>query len=263
MNNYRELYRQSQKEKASLEKIAKDLQIQNQCLNQTNVNLYQRNALKCDMIRQLEKQLIKVSVPKMRKKIGELKSASQISNRKKIYRRCIGRSIRSLPDAVSANVSLNVGSEWINIMFSERELQQFSYENEINARNVARDHSYSNNENDDGGLDDDDSDESDSEEIILSHGKFSCHHKRNVAHVMDLHKISEKAYHELRLSCKGLLPPLSQVRRERLLMSSEIPYIVNPSVSYLNNANFINTKNQIVFYGHRSVQQLIFLYVSE
>ena len=240
LNNYKQLYRESQKENASLRKIAKDLETQNKCLNQTNLNLYQRSSIKNDLIQQLEKKVQKVKVPKIRKKIGDIKSRSQISRRKKVYKKFIARTIKNIPDAVSANVSIDLGSEWMNIQFSQSDLNQSenTAQDTLNAQNVANDHPYS-SVNVDADDDDDDDDDDDGEEsadsevepVFVANGKISQRHKRCVAHVMDYHKISERAYHELRLSCKGVLPPLSNVRKERLLMSAEIPYVVNPTVS--------------------------------
>ena len=234
LNNYRQLYRESQKENASLRKIAKDLDIQNKCLNQTNLNLYQRSSIKTDMIQQLENKLNQLKVPKIRKKIGDIKSRSQISRRKKIYKNFIAKTIRNIPDAESANVSIDLGSEWMSMQFSKEDLikSQSNPQNTLNARNVANDHPYSSSINEDADDDvEEESSDSDNDAVFVGNGKFSQRHKRCVAHVMDYHKISERAYHELRLSCKGVLPPLSNIRKERLLMSAEIPYIVNPTVS--------------------------------
>ena len=233
LNNYRQLYRQSQEENQSLRKISSDLDIQNKCLSQTNRNLYERNSIKAGIITQLESDLSKFKLPKLRKNISQLKSRSQVTHRKKIYRRAVGRTINSFPDAVGAKVSLNVGSQWITMQFNQQDLRQcaMSTEQVNNARNVAADHSYTGENNIEINSENVDSDYSDIDDIFEGNGKFTQRHKRRVGHVMDVHKISEKAYHELRLSCKGILPPLSQVRRERLLMSSEIPYIVNPTVS--------------------------------
>ena len=234
LNNYRKLYKQSQEENASLRKISSDLDIQNKCLSQTNRNLYQRESIRTEIITELEREVAKSSLPKLRKKISELQSRSQICLRKKVYRRALGRTINSFPDAVAANVSLNVGTEWIDLKYSKKDLRQCAMTSTQlnNARNVATDHSYSGDGDVEINSENEASDDSDTESVFELNGKFTQRHKRSVGHVMDLHKISEKAYHELRLSCKGILPPLCQVRKERLLMSSEIPYFVNPTVRF-------------------------------
>ena len=241
LNNYRKLYKQLQDENLSLHQIAKDLDTQNKCMNQTNVNLYQRNLLKSNVIEQLEKDLAQHKLPRMRKRLQDMTSKSQIRHRKKVYKKAILKTIKSFPDAISANVSIDVGSEWMTIRFGEKDLYQTpTAQDIINARNVAQDHGYSFANSEPMEYDDMDSDDSDSSDIILHNGKISQRHKRCVAHVMDLHKISEKAYHELRMSCKGILPPLCQIRKERTLMSSEIPYIVNPTVSEQIFFDFFN-----------------------
>ena len=232
LNNYRKLYKQSQDENKSLRKICHDLEVQNKCLNNTNVDLYRRNCIKNNIIEQMESELAPLRIPKMRKSISHLKSRSQCRQRKTAYKNCLRRTINSFPDAISANVSLNIGDEWIEIRFSEKDLRSATIKY-ADPRSVAQDHPYSNSSDIVMEESNDTSDEeSDSDSVIVLNGEISQKHKRKVAHVMDLHKISEKAYHELRMSCKGILPPLSNVRKERLLMSSEIPYIVSPTVRF-------------------------------
>ena len=68
--------------------------------------------------------------------------------------------------------------------------------------------------------------------ILISSGKISQRHIRRTVHVIDKYKIPQNAYHELRMSCKGILPSISTLSKERLLMSSEIPYVVNPEVIF-------------------------------
>ena len=233
LNNYRQLYRQSQKENQSLRTIARDLEIQNQCLNQTNLNLYRRSSIKNDVIKQLEGNLLQVKIPKFRKKVSEIKSKSQISRRKQIYKKCITKAIKRIPEASAANVSIDIGSEWFSMQISKADLEKsdLSTQDAMNARNVVTDHPYSSATDNVVPEEDEPSSESDNEAVFVGNGKISQRHKRCVAHVMDFHKISERAYHELRLSCKGVLPPLSNIHKERLLMSAEIPYVVNPTVS--------------------------------
>ena len=187
------------------------------------------------MIRDLEYQMKDYKIPRMKKKISEMKSRSQIRHRKNIYKTCLRKTIRSFPDAVHANVSILNLNLNLNYYLSENVLRRMGVTATSiqNSRNVATDHNYSCNGSNDQQEGIDESDHSDDERLILPNGAISARHKRCVAHVMDLYKISEKAYHELCLSCKGILPPLSEIRKERLLMSSEIPYIVNPTVSKL------------------------------
>ena len=47
---------------------------------------------------------------------------------------------------------------------------------------------------------------------------------------MDSYRISHETYHELRHAGKGHFPPLNHIMKEKTEMSSEIPYIKDPTV---------------------------------
>ena len=67
--------------------------------------------------------------------------------------------------------------------------------------------------------------------LLTRGGKISKRHIRSVIYIMDKFKIAVPAYHELRMSCKGILPSISLIRKHRLEMSQEIPYILDAYVS--------------------------------
>ena len=61
-------------------------------------------------------------------------------------------------------------------------------------------------------------------------GKWLKRHVRRLIHVMDSFRISNEAYHEIRMVSKGQLPPIGTIRKEKKIMSHELPYIKHPKV---------------------------------
>ena len=84
-------------------------------------------------------------MPTFRKRIFEMTSRSQIRNRKKIYRDFLKNTFRRFPDAVSANVSLNIGTEWVQIPLGFEDLNPNIPQDGIlgDIYDVQNDHTYS------------------------------------------------------------------------------------------------------------------------
>ena len=70
-------------------------------------------------------------------------------------------------------------------------------------------------------------------EIFDSNGQWSQSHIRCLIHVMDCFRVSNEAYHEIRMVSKGQLPPIGRIRKEKKNMSKELPYIKHPTVNLL------------------------------
>ena len=67
-------------------------------------------------------------------------------------------------------------------------------------------------------------------DAFLSDGTWNKVHIRRLVHVMDMFKISNDGYHELRMTSNGLLPPIHRIKSEKEVMSKEIPYTPHPTV---------------------------------
>ena len=235
LNNYRSLYKQSQNENANLRQISLDINHDNDRLLSRNLDLQEELDVKDKRIEHLQKTLDEYSIGTVYKSWNDIKSRSQKSRRKRKYRKCLNLVLRYFPDITAANVSMQLGSEWVNITFSGNDLEDpdGKCSDIISPKEIIQEHSYSKNVH----LDEEENTEisnnyfTNVSDVLQSGGKISRRHIRSVANVVDLYKIPEKGYNELRLARRGILPTLSSLNRERLLMSNEIPFVVNPSVS--------------------------------
>ena len=68
-------------------------------------------------------------------------------------------------------------------------------------------------------------------EMFENNGTWHKQHIRRMIHVMDTFRISNEGYHELRMVSKGQLPPIGQIRKEKKIMSQQLPYIKHPKVN--------------------------------
>ena len=99
-------------------------------------------------------------------------------------------------------------------------------------------HTYS-----DASPDDDDNDDPtavDCYEIYDDEGKFTPTHLKKAVYVCDKFRISQEAYHELRMELKGHYPPIWLVKRMKNIMSARIPYFPGDTVKTLRI--FVNLK---------------------
>ena len=231
---YRQLLNQSQNDYRDLMKLAVDLQNDNQTLAQGNMMLINRNAAKDTTINNLKIEIQNTRVENVRKDYSELRSRSQRKKRKDQYRKALNNTIRDFPDVIGASVRLNVGSEWLELLFSADDIDTpngLATNNSV-CDQIKNEHNYcqdtnlidlTSNQNSPASYEDLDP-------IIVNGGKISQRHIRRTVHVVDKFKIP----HELRMACQGILPSIHTLRKERLLMSSEKPYIQNPNVSTFN-----------------------------
>ena len=71
-------------------------------------------------------------------------------------------------------------------------------------------------------------------EVFDEDGKWNNTLLREIINVMDKHKISHTAYHELKMTLpQGFNPPINQIKSEKKKMLHEIPFTRHPSVSLL------------------------------
>ena len=232
LNNYKAMFRNLQNQNRDLQNIVTDLNNDNASLLDTNMTLVEEKEIKDERIKFLETELSEYKVPKVYKSWSQIKSKSQRYERRKKYKKVLGKVLKDMPDTISANVSMDVGSEWMHLKFSSVDLdtQTYTYNIKYDLKQINSEHNYcKDSEFTDVSLTEKaTADYETFDPVIVNGGKFSRRHLRSVVNVLDLYKIPHKGYNELRLACKGLLPPLSAIRKERIFMSEEIPYIVNP-----------------------------------
>ena len=71
--------------------------------------------------------------------------------------------------------------------------------------------------------------------IYDSHANWRNDYLRRIIHVMDCFRVSQEAYHEIRMVSKGHLPPLSRLVKEKKVMSEEIPYVKFENVRHIGD----------------------------
>ena len=234
LNNYVHLYRQSQKENINLNATCEKLQNENVELFNKIKTINSRLAHYGEENDRLKKELQSYHIPKSRKHFKDMKSKSQRRLRKKSYKLALQKLLQNFPNVNSANISLDFGCEWIQFPFSYSDINVSDILGHQNAplndalvteeNELPMDITENNSDGND-----------DSLNILKRGGKISKRHLRTIIYVMDKFKIAGNAYHELRMSCKSILPSIHLIRKERVAMSEEIPYILNAYVStYLN-----------------------------
>ena len=208
--NYRQLYNQSQREYRDLFKLAADLQNDNQILARGNQMLIDQNAAKDVTINDLEAEVKLTRIDHVRKDYCELHSRSQRRKRKEQYRKALNNTIRHFPDVIGASVRLNVGSEWLELLFSADDIDT---PNGLAARNrltelIKEEHNYGQRSDliDHNSIQNTPAQFEEVDPIIVPGGKISSRHIRRTVHIVDKFKIPQNAYHELRMACQGVLP---------------------------------------------------------
>ena len=82
---------------------------------------------------------------------------------------------------------------------------------------------------------------------FLSDGKWNPLHIRRIIHVLDNFQISHDSYHELRMTSRSILPPLSRIKKEKCSMSKDINYYKSGTVK-INVNSFILLHSIIIFH---------------
>ena len=148
------------------------------------------------------------------------------------YRHKLVTTLKEIPVCNRAEISIWLDSKRINFSIRENNFKERDNGTGVSAdcKNLLHDHIYT-------CLDSTDRDEHediedvDLGEIFDSQGRWQKLHVWRLIHVLDSFRISHKAYHELRMVCKGHLPPIWWLAKEKKKMSEEIPYIKHPKVS--------------------------------
>ena len=141
-----------------------------------------------------------------------------------------------VPQCKRANVSLSLGDKSVNYMWKCPQLQHDKCKKSSEPTPKCKsdlDHSYYSSKLPQLQYQEDDMEDIDYGTIFDSQGNWQTTHKRCIINVMDSYRISHEAYHELRHAAKGHFPPLDQIRMEKAIMSSEIPYTKHETVIIL------------------------------
>ena len=59
-------------------------------------------------------------------------------------------------------------------------------------------------------------------DAFLSNGQWNPIHLKRIVHILDIFKISQKAYHELRITSRSILPPINRILATKKKMSETI-----------------------------------------
>ena len=95
----------------------------------------------------------------------------------------------------------------------------------------ATDHSYTDslvNEDDDS--EGNEGNDIDYSQIFDEDGKYTSRHLKKAVHVCDKFRISQEAYHELRMELKGHYPPIWLIKLQKNIMSQRIVYFPHDTV---------------------------------
>ena len=175
-----------------------------------------------------------ISILKKKKKRPNRKSWSQIScirtKRRRLsdLKKQIFNVLKEFGSIHTAHVSLKIGDR--NVLFKWFRKDFFTPVQSTDPNDQTPvDHSYTDSlvdEND--GNEDTDIDYSD---IFEEDGKFTKRHLQKAVYVCDKYRISQEAYHELRMELRGHYPPIWIVKLQKNIMSQRIVYFPHDTVN--------------------------------
>ena len=203
LNRYKAGFQAQIDQKAQLQLELADLRNQNANLT-NNINLLQRS---CE---NLKKDLSKFKLSSHYKSYSELNSKSGKQKRRGQCRDVFYSVCSSISDISSASFNLQFGNDKFNFMWKRDNQHQVANQSE--------------SENDEDNYNVSHGDK------FNSNGQFVSQYLRSIIYVMDKHKISHEAYHEVRMVTNGIMPPIHTIKREKSTMSEEIEYIKHPTV---------------------------------
>ena len=176
----------------------------------------------------------KVRGSRKRKSWNNVKSEHTKRQRINEYGTVLLKTIsQHVPPCKRAQLSLSLGDKTVNYMWKSNVLQQDSSTRKTKSEAKFKqdnDHSYASSQLLALECEEDDLGDIDYCGIFDSQGNWQAQHKRGLITVMDSYRISHEAYHELCHAGKGHFPPLYQIRTEKSIMLSEIPYIKHETV---------------------------------
>ena len=194
---------------------------ENQNLLQQIDNIEQR-------CKELKAELEKYNITTHYKSYSQLNSKSGRQRRKRDCKRIFENVLKNAGEITSANISLKLGTDNLDLLWGKEQLDAIrGHSNPTNPNNPENSRNELSVETN----------------IIDAEGNFRDSYLKSIIYVMDKHKVSHDAYHEIRMVTKGAMPPLHVIKRAKSKMSEEIEYIKHPTVGHIcychSTRNFI------------------------
>ena len=167
--------------------------------------------------KELQDEMSQFKPPIHYKSYSELHSKSGKQRRRRECRVIFQNLLRNASDITHANISVKLGSDDVNYIWGKEQLHAIRGDNNVPNLQEFRDEEASDAESLDG-------------TIVDVDGNFRSSFLKSIIYVMDKHKISHEAYHEIRMLTKGCMPPLHIIKKAKSKMSEEIDYIKHPTV---------------------------------
>ena len=229
--NYVALYRNERTDRRQQEQRCRQLE-------QQIIELIEQNDSLRQDLDECVQHIDSFQIPKPYKKWEELQSPVSKAKRKADYRNCLEQSMMYLHEAKRVRVQMLIGKQEIFLVWSQNELRRLRNDAKnirlprvLNAAQGAnsspnRNVTTSNDSEDEDSIEQGESDP----DAFLPDGTWNILHIRRIIHVMDMFKISYRAYHELRMTSRSILPPLNKLKKERIKMSNEIKCLHHKTV---------------------------------
>ena len=179
----------------------------------------------------LSKYEVKYSTSDYRKKKNwtEIQSVRTKYRRLNEYKNDILSTLKENTACHRAEITLWIHDRQAHFSFSPKQITQKMPNSTL--LSIYQDHTYTRHDTD---FDEESTyNDINYSEIFDCEGNWKSKHVRKLVHVMDNFKISQQAYHEIRMVSKGHLPSLYKISLEKKIMTEEIPYTKHPKVRKL------------------------------
>ena len=235
MKHYRNLYTHQKRQCSQLKK-------EMDCLNKEHANLQKKIARLQTIISNCNEDP-QCKKTRKHKKWDSIKTDKTKRQRLGCYRDVLFGCLSQIEKCHRAEISLWLDTNRIQFSWSPKDFKHDDDDDDserTHSKQLMVDHSYASQRNDTTENEHDYQDVNFSE-IFDCAGNWKKSHIRSLIHVLDSFRISQEAYHELRMVSKGHLPPLCRLSREKAKMSEEIPYEKIPNVRLIFNGHVLCT----------------------
>ena len=147
------------------------------------------------------------------KKWDEIRSSKTKLKRKMQYRDLIDNSMRYVTECKRAKMTLTLGNEDVDLKWTEEDMQ--NHRNQLGVHHQIDTPGSTNPINDTG---------NDDETITNSKLKYSKNYLSTIVTWMDDHRISHRAYNDMKHIIQGHVPSLTQIKIRRNQMSLELTF---------------------------------------
>ena len=223
IKHYRNLYSIQKRECSELKKQVESLNKQNASM-QSRISTLQR------IISNLNEEP-PCNKSRKRKKRDSIKTEKTKRQRLGYYKEILFTCLSKIEKCHRAEISLWLDNNRIQFSWCPNDFKHDKTESEMQKSQQLFEHSYASaaneiNENDE------EYEDVNFSEIFDTRGNWKRSHIRSLIHVLDSFRISQEAYHELRMVSKGHLPPIHRLCMEKGKMSDEISYEKIPNVRF-------------------------------